>query len=377
MQKLKRIFATLDSILDSELAMRKPYYRQDRKAWYVKTNNGKSLKRLHEDEKEAYKIWHEMQKLSSREPSTATMAVIAERFLRWEEGPIDSESDRWLGKVAPKTFRSHRDFLADACNSFGSELVRNLKPYHVTDWLEGKLTWGSESQRGAIAAVKRCLNWADEQGHLENNPLAKVKKPAPVRREGLITDEEHAKMMTAEDEGRKSKRKKTSPRHACFRMVLTALRQSGCRPGSICAVRIEDVKGGAWVLHQHKNRKKTGKPLIVYLSACLQTLTRLAAGDRKSGPLFLNSLGKKWTPNAIRCRMKTLRKKLGLPDAVIAYAFRHTFTTQALINGTPLATVAELIGNSDLDMIAKHYGHLEKASSHLASAMVNALQKRA
>lgn len=331
--------------------MRKPFYRNDRGAWYVRTGVGKSQKRLHENQKEAYKRWQEMQ-LSAESGSAETpFSFIAAKFLSWVETHNSKETFAWRGR-----------YVTSACNSFGSVRIRDLKPFHVSDWIQTEKGWGSESQRAAISSVKRCLAWANEEGILSINPLAKVKKPSPKRRQWLVSDEDHARMINA------------AP---TFRAILTALKHSGCRPGTIASLRIQDVSDDTWVVHRHKTRGKTGKPLVIYLSPVLQVLTRIAAAGRTEGPLFVNSRGVAWTPNAIRCRMRRLRKDLGLPRGVVAYAYRHTYTTTAIVNGTDLATVAELLGHSDLKMISQHYGHLDKKKEHLRQAAAKALRKQA
>jgi integrase len=353
--------------------MRQPHYRKDRGAWYVRVGDGgKSQKRLHESKKEAFALWKKMDLLSSPESPDSTFQVIAEHFLKATEKT-----------VAPKTLRGYGDFLVSACEQFGSIPVRELKPFHVTRWLakkrepqidaKGKPRGGwkrPDTQRGAIAAVKRCLKWAMDEGLIASNPLANIKKPRGARREGLVSDTDHAAMMMATDKGRNKNR-----RDAAFRPVLEALRLSGCRPGTICGMRVEDVDGDTWIVRQHKTADKTGKPLIIYLCPELHTLTKTLIDGRKAGPLFRNSLGGPWTPNAIQCRVRNLRNKLKLPPTTVAYAFRHTWATTAIANGTDLAAVAELLGHSDLKMLAQHYSHIGQKKDHLRRAAANAVAK--
>ena len=351
--------------------MRKPYFRKDRGAWFVKTPNGRSQIRLHEDQSTAFKIWGELCAVAHPEAIDSTMAAIAENFLRHAKA-----------NVAAKTYRGYSDALVSFCNRHGRRKVRELKPYDVTRWLDGKPTWGKWARHGAVAAVKRCLNWAVAEGYLATNPITWVRTAKGGRREVLIEDDVHGAMMRAEDCGRRPGRRiellgrKPVRRDACFRQVLIALKHSGARPGSIAAVRIEDMApdGSAWIIHQHKTRGKTGAALIIYLSPCLQTLTRIAAAGRTSGPLFLNSRGQAWTSNAIRCRMTKLREKCGLPSGTVAYAYRHSYATRALVNGTDVATVAELLGHTDIKMIAQNYGHLDLHKEHLKRAAARAVR---
>lgn len=357
--------------------MRRPFLWKKRKCWYVKVNVGDGKRKnipLDPDEDKALKIWGEMAAAEQPEAPTAPVFALAEAFLTWAKV-----------NVGGKTLRGYGDYIASFCNQWGTVRVRDLKPFHVTRWLAANPTWKSaDTKRAAIAAIKRCFNWAISEGLIDRNPLAGVRKPTANRREGLISDEQHTAMMLKEDEGRKPGKRaaklgiKPKRRDLAFRPVLIALKHSGTRPGMVGAVRIEDVSedGTYWVMKQHKNRKKTGAPLIIYLSPCLQTLTRIARGSRTSGPLFLNSLGKAWTSNAIRCRMKGLREKLSLPAGTVAYAYRHTFITGALENGVGLAATAELAGHADLKMLARHYAHLDKQPDHLRQAAAMAVRKK-
>jgi integrase len=179
-------------------------------------------------------------------------------------------------------------------------------------------------------------------------------------------------MMLAKDcNGSKyGKPKQSGGRDGCFRALLIALRHSGARPGTVSAVRKEDVSedGQRWVLEDHKTRHKTGKPLTIYLSPCLQTLTRILSEERASGPLFLNSKSKPWTKDSIRQRMGDLKEKLKIEGKFVAYSYRHTYATTALTSGTDLATVAELLGHTSTDMVMRVYGHLDQKKEHMQQA---------
>lgn len=361
--------------------MRKPYYRKDRKAWYVKSSDGRTQTFLHEEEDKAYEIWQEMRTAQHPEAATATFAVIAANFLSSAKKSLDSEKPM----LSAKTYRSYQDYLVGACEEFGAVRVRSLRKYHVIKWLDDNPTWGTWARRGAAASVQRAINWAVDQGYLSVNPVAKLGLPKGGRRENLIAEDIHAKMMQAADEGRKAGGRlaklgrRAISRDRCFRPVLIALRHSGTRPGMVAAVQIADVTPcmDAWVLREHKTEETTGKPLIVRLSPCLATLTRIILSRRSSGPLFLNSKGEQWTSNAIGCRMTNLQKKLKLPPKTVAYSYRHTWTTNAIVNGVDLATVATMLGHQDLRMIAQHYAHLEQQPEHLKAAAAQAMRRKA
>ena len=125
---------------------------------------------------------------------------------------------------------------------------------------------------------------------------------------------------------------------------------------------------GAWTFKRHKTVKKTHKPRVVMLTPPMIELCRQLVVKHPDGALFHNSRGKPWTRNAIRCRFRRLPHKLGLEAGVVAYAYRHTFTTEGLEAGVPIATMAELLGHTAAIMISDHYGHLDQKSDHLREA---------
>jgi site-specific recombinase XerD len=334
--------------------MRKPFFWKSRGAWYVKVC--KSQLFLDADEGKAYRIWQEMQQQAFDGGPRALVWSVAQDFMLWAQR-----------NVAASTFALYQRYVVKFCDAYATRRVAELKPFDLNRWLDSS-NWNGPSRSHAIAAVKRCFNWATHEGLIAANPFASVKKPQGNRRETLIADDQHKRMAAQRDAG-------GGRRDGAWRALIAALRLSGGRPGTVTTVTALNVSANfdAWVMQKHKTRGKTGKPLIVWLSPCLQTLTRIMAAARKTGPLFLNSRGRPWTKNAINCRMRRVRTKLDLPKGTAAYSYRHTFTTNALLNGLGIATVAELQGHKDIRMIAQHYGHLDQHADYLRQAAANAL----
>jgi len=60
------------------------------------------------------------------------------------------------------------------------------------------------------------------------------------------------------------------------------------------------------------------------------------------GPLFRGPRSKRgFTRNGVQCRFRILRQKLPHLAGVISYTMRHSFGTQALVNGVGIAQVAD------------------------------------
>ncbi len=324
----------------------------------VRENGRRRNLKLDEDETAAYRIWSEMVAVGGVEHVTASVAAMASAFVAWA-----------MQNTAKGTWGNYGTYCAQFANVYGQRFARDIKPFHVTRWLDEKDNWSQATKRTAIISVKRMFSWSVEMGLMPSDPLKTLKRPGRVNREVVITPEQHAAMI-AKSDGRGQTR-----RAACFRPVLIALKHSGGRPSTVASVRAEDVAEdlSMWVLNEHKTRKKTRRPLLVYLSPCLQTLTRIALHQRKSGELFRNARSEPWTRNAIRIRMKRLRESLQLPKGTIAYAYRHTYATNAMLNGVDIATTAELLGHTDVRMVSEVYGHLAGAPEHMKAAAKRAV----
>ncbi len=65
-----------------------------------------------------------------------------------------------------------------------------IKPYQVQEWIDSHGdAWGSTYRGGAVVAVKRVYNWAEEMGHGEGNPIKKLKKATAQSRKTYAKEE--------------------------------------------------------------------------------------------------------------------------------------------------------------------------------------------
>jgi integrase len=220
----------------------KPWFRTET-GWWMVTLGGKQHK-LAEGKKNkslAYDRFHEFSLLASApaEASNARVAAVCEDFLNWSEKRQPAE-----------TCRGYRFYVQAFCEGCGYLQVEQLKPYHVTRWLDKK-SWNETTQCNAIRAVIRVFNWAKKQGFVKENPLRGIERPRPKRRERCLTDQEYRKLFVGS--------------HGEFRLFVYALRQTGARPSEVSRLTWPQVRDGRWILKEHKTAAKTGKPRVIYL----------------------------------------------------------------------------------------------------------------
>jgi integrase len=342
---------------------RKPYFRNFDGWWYAQIRVGRQRKQVKlikgkENEKEAYRLFCRLMADEGGqipEPTRFDVAALCDLFLDYSQKHNE-----------PATYEWYRSFLQDFCDHYGRLVVADLKPFHMTRWLDAHPGWNDGGRRCAITSVKRAFNWACDEGLLRENPFRKVRKPKVKSRDRILTPAERSEVVT-------------TAKGQAFLDFVFALQETGCRPGEIAMVTAENVnlETGVWVLPKHKTVRKTGKPRVVYLTPAMVELCRRLIENYPTGPLFRNRLGKPWTPNAIRCRFRRLRQKLPHLKDVVSYTYRHSFVTDALEKGVGVVEVAELIGDKGTDMVMKHYQHLNQRREHLRQAAVKATQPRA
>lgn len=264
----------------------------------------------------------------------------------------------------PETYNWYRYFLQTFCEQFGTLLVADLKPLHASRWLDSHETWKG-GQRNAVIALKRAFNWAEAEGVIAVNPIKNVKKPLQRHRDRILTPEERIAIQEA-------------IRDEPFRQFVFAMQETGARPGEVRRVTADNVnlELGIWFFTDHKTAHKTGKPRIVYLTPAMVELSRQLMEKYPQGPLFRGPLSKQgFTSNGVRCRFRSLRKRLPHLKGVIAYAYRHSFATTALANGVGIAQVAELLGHVDTKMVSAHYSHLAGLVDHMKDAVRKAREE--
>lgn len=332
------------------------WYRKD-VGWWMVTIGGRKVRLAQgrQHKRAAEQKFHELMLVTPEAPESASARVadVIEAFLAWAKIHLSSESNRnyiWYGQA----FSEHSGFVN----------VVNLKPFHVTQWVDEK-GWAGTTERNARRSVHRAFSWAMQQGLIAKNPLHGMKSPRAAVRSRIMSDAEFRTVLRAADTD--------------FKQFLFALQQTGARPKEIRTLKWQSVMGERWVLAQHKTVGKTNRPRVIYLTAPMQKLMRVLRtnGADEASPVFRNRVGVAWTSSAVQQRLQRLRKKTNLPKDLCLYLLRHAFGTNAVLNGVDVATVAELMGHTSLDMVSKVYLHLAAERSHLVKAAEQATSRRA
>jgi integrase len=326
----------------------KPYYKKSHKRWYVKINGVHHP--LGADEKEAWTEYHRLMAGRLNLGRQPLIVDLLEAYLAW------CEVNR-----APATYRLHRTYCSSFARSIPKSLrLESLKHQHVIRWVDDNwpVAEFSQNTRGsAISIIQRALNWAVRMGHLDRSPLVGLEKPSRTKREAYLWPEQYEQLL-----GR--------IRDEAFRDYVEILRHTGCRPKEARVVEAAHFirQEECWILPA--GLCKQGRSRTILLDSRAMEISTKQAAKYPKGPLLRNARGKPWTKGAIVNRFWRLQQKLDFE--VTAYSVRHTFATDAILQGVDLITIAEMMGHTDLRMLSQVYQHINKRRDHLRKGLEKA-----
>ena len=128
---------------------------------------------------------------------------------------------------SPTTLAFYRARLKKFCREFNAREMGSLTPLEIDQHLADSGTGMSDSTRHHDAvALQRLQKFALEHKLLDKPVIGKLEKPRVGRRDRIPTTAETEAIMA-----------RASPQ---FRLIYSALRQCGARPGELCRATIAD-----------------------------------------------------------------------------------------------------------------------------------------
>jgi len=260
------------------------------------------------------------------------------------------------GFIKSQTHYVYSCLMAHVTSAFGTVKAEGLKAAAVSRWLS-TLAVGVNTRCDIGSTMASCFKWAEAEGIISGHPLKGLKRPSRQSRgaKAVVTPEAHAKVMEA-----------ATPE---LRLLLTLLHETGARPSELAKMEAHhiDFANGVAMLTDHKTAHHTGKPRLIMLTPKAVELLKAQAEANPTGALLRNARGNAWHKDAIGHAMRRACKEAGVK--AIAYGYRHTFATAALVKGVPDATVAALLGHSGTAMLHKHYSHLTSQAQAMREAL--------
>lgn len=204
---------------------------------------------------------------------------------------------------------------------------------------------------GYVRAVKRLFAWLVEEEVTTSNPARRIRSPKLARGEPKAYHAEDFPRLLAATAG-------DDPLSRRDRALLLFLADTGCRVAGVVGLCVDDLDMDGLTARVTEKGARTrrvpfSRPTLAALAAWLEVRPAV-----DHGRLWVNlgSRGAPWlTTEGVRQVLKRLKARAGVTGPVNPHAFRHGFAREYLLNGGDLATLADLLGHSDVQVTWQHY----------------------
>ena len=252
----------------------------------------------------------------------------------------------FLGDVPVEAITTHdlRRYVvsqADQTSLYADHLMHDERPGRLSPY----------TIAGRVRALKRLFNWLVEEGAIETSPARRIVTPRPGRREPKAATMEDIAALLATA-------KSNSPADRRDRAIILLLADTGCRVGGLCDLEMSDANlDTRLVMLTEKGIKTRLVPLSDTVAAALQAWLEARPQDR--GPwLFVGLTARakdRLTPSGVAQMLKRRARLAGVTGRVNPHAFRHFFAREFLLAGGNLATLADLLGHSNIEVTKSSY----------------------
>lgn len=299
--------------------------------------------------------------------------------IRHEEVLFADFADGWL-QARYSSGRSRKGTYASQLKRhvlpyLGKKDIREISTSHIEDWLEAlkALGVGTATINSACTIVRQVFKHATKKKILTRTPWVGIVVPSPrkSKRARAFSVEELLGIAV-----------KCGP----YELLVMVLGMCGLRIGEATALQKKDLdfRGGVIMVENAWKKTETGKrylgepkngdPREVPIPETLrESLAQhceslgedgfLFVGD-KGSPLNSDFFRKKWFIPALT--------SLGIRNAGI-HMLRHTCASLLIRLGTPITTVSQILGHSNVEITLNTYSHFYVEDSFAAMAKLSQL----
>jgi len=251
--------------------------------------------------------------------------------------------------------------------------LEKLRRHHLHDWrkrLEKRPALVSRSKEGEQRTRERSSSSINRDMVPLRAALFRVLAPGVPGTEAAwqeallpIRNADRQRTLYLDLGQRRKLLKEISPEAEPFVKALCLL---PLRPGAMASLSAGDFDKRTRELTI--GRDKSGRPRRIIVPEAVTTLLVAQAKDKlPAAPLLMRRGGARWSKDNWNQPIAEAATKAKLPCGVTAYTLRHSVLTDLVNSGLPLLTVAQ-ISDTSVEMIERHYGHMNRAAAEHALA---------
>jgi integrase len=199
-----------------------------------------------------------------------------------------------------------------------------------------------------LSYLKHMLNYAQERGVIEVNPIVRLKKFKEQKRERpRATDEEVDRLLGSAD--------------PVIRPMLGFIRETGCRPGEAMTLKHTQVRRGDSLV-VFTDTTKSGKFRVVPITKeCLRWLDEAPVLPGCPYVFFNPKTQTRW--HDFRKRFKRTIRAMGM-DWMIPKDFRRFYGITLSESGAEMHVIQAMLGHASVRTTEEYYAHF---SPHYAA----------
>ena len=275
--------------------------------------------------------------------------------------------ESWVHRCKPSTIKRRDEHLENRLlPEFSGLRLDRITPMMVQRWFDDFSRTAPGNANHGLKTLRQIYNHAIHCGHVSSNPARSVKLNPERKITRFLSREELDRLHRILNRHADAKRITSSQR--CQIDIIRLLILTGCRKNEIVRLRRDEVAG----TNLHLRDSKTG-PRTVFLNAEARSiLERRLKGCREY--LFPSPIdGSRPIDDSLPLWYR-VRKEAGLED-VRLHDLRHTYASQAVMQGTPLPVVARLLGHSKTT-ITLRYAHTCDRETEAAAERIGTVVAR-
>ena len=246
-------------------------------------------------------------------------------------------------KNVKRSWRSDKSRLGILGPYFKDIHLDEVTPLMIQKCLAWRLKSGNSksSANRYLALMKKLFSLAIEEGYLETNPAAKIKKSSEknLLKERVLAEDEEIRLKSAS--------------YPVLQSIISVALHTGMRLQEILSLRWAQVDLAEMVLTAE--RTKSGKPRTIPLNAALHDeLSKLKSRDGQSPYVFPNpKTGKPLT--TVKTAFVAACRRAGIAGLRFN-DLRHTFGSRLVERGVDIETVRSLLGHASI-AVTQRYVH--------------------
>jgi len=281
------------------------------------------------------------------EHTQRTYAHLLDRFVRWAEARGRTQWPQ-ISTTDLLDYLEHQRIQSTALGrpprkTNGENLPREKSSAHSGN---PPRTRSSASLYLQIAALRGFFNFAEDEGHIPQNPAVHLSLPRRWQRvPKALSEQEIARILLPP--------KMELPSVLCDHAVLELAYASGLRLAELRDIRLEQLHLDAgFVTVIGKGNKERVVPAGKWAVAALHRY--LAMGrphlvrPKSPSTVFLTRRGTAFASVTLWLRIKQHVRRSGIERPITPHMLRHSFATHLLHHGADLRVIQELLGHASI-----------------------------